>query len=105
MIILLLIFFAYSHKFQLAIFEAIEITQPYENRYAVIVENIPLIPVVSGYEEIRFENMPYEKRIRLYFKKYLKENLISKLKNHDNPDRSKESLTKIEKALLGALQK
>jgi hypothetical protein len=50
LVIFLIIFFAYSHKFQLSLFESIENVLPYENRYAIMVENIPLIPIITGYE-------------------------------------------------------
>lgn len=100
LIVLLIIYFAYAHRLQLEQFQAIERTQHYENRYAVIVEGIPLLPLINGYDEERFENMAYEKRIRLFFKKYIKENLLSKLKTHDTPERAREPLSKTEKALL-----
>jgi hypothetical protein len=55
-----------------------------------------LIPVVAGYEEARFENMTYEKRMTIYFKKYIKDNLLLKLRNFlENPELPCEGLSKM----------
>jgi hypothetical protein len=45
--------------------------------------------------------MSYEKRVKLYFKKYIKEHLLFKLKNYlDNHELSKEGLSREERELL-----
>lgn len=56
---IMIAFFIYCHGKHLSYYETIENNMLFENRYAVMIENIPLIPRVGGFSEKKFENMSY----------------------------------------------
>ena len=47
-------FFIYCHGKHLSYYETIENNMLFENRYAIMIENIPLIPRVGGFSEMKF---------------------------------------------------
>ena len=76
LVLVSIVFFWISVKWHFRIYESIEANQDYESRYAVVVDSIPLVPVIPRYSEKKYNNISYEKRLKEFFKIMIREHVL-----------------------------